>query len=121
MAPVVFAAFPRTLSPCVRYNRNYTSLLWAHGSNGAAASGGLVRIKSTAATLSDDEGPTIMEPQPEAGKKKDRLDLTFNDYESAFRSKTTKEILRSLFVFQMCSIEPLVTHNMKVRVEAAAG
>merc|ERR1712106_684651 len=114
MAPVVFAAFPRTLSTCDRYNRNYTSLLWVTGPRGTAACG-YVRYKSTAASIAEeDEGPTIMEPQHETGKKKDRLDLTFCDYESAFRSKTTRELLRSMFVFQCCGIEPLVVHNMKL-------
>lgn len=39
------------------------------------------------------------------------LDLSFNSAKEAYRSKTTPEILRGLFVFNMCSIPFLVNNN----------
>lgn len=39
------------------------------------------------------------------------LDLSFNSAKEAYRSKTTPEILRALFVFNMCSIPFLVNNN----------
>lgn len=47
---------------------------------------------------------------------KDSLDLTFCDHESAFKSKTTAEIMRALMVFKMCGIKMLVDNNEKVGV-----
>jgi len=46
----------------------------------------------------------------------DPLDLKFNDPIAAFKSKTTTELVRAYFVYQMCSIEYIVENNMKVSV-----
>lgn len=43
------------------------------------------------------------------------LDLSFNSAKEAYRSKTTPELLRALFVFNMCSIPFLVNNNKIVR------
>lgn len=47
-------------------------------------------------------------------KKRDELDVHFNDPIAAFKSKTTMELLRAYFVYVLCSSEKLVEHNMKV-------
>ena len=44
----------------------------------------------------------------------DRIDLSFENAQEAFKSKTNSEILRALLVFNMTSIKPIVTHNKKV-------
>ena len=40
--------------------------------------------------------------------------LNFNDTTRAYRSKTTREITRALFVFKLCSVNYLVDHNLQV-------
>ena len=47
--------------------------------------------------------------------KTDDLDLTFLNHNAAFKSKTTWEVVRAYLVFQLCSIQPLVANNEKVR------
>uniref|UniRef100_T1GRH8 Proline dehydrogenase n=1 Tax=Megaselia scalaris TaxID=36166 RepID=T1GRH8_MEGSC len=47
-------------------------------------------------------------------KSSPRIDLTFNDPEASFRSKTTPEVLRAYIVYKLCSYEKLVDHNMKL-------
>lgn len=47
---------------------------------------------------------------------RDPLDLSFQDAEAAYKSKSTFEILRALLVFQLCSNEYLVDNNMQVSV-----
>lgn len=46
--------------------------------------------------------------------RRDPLDLTFNNAEAAFRSKSTLEVLRAYLVFTLCSSNYLVENNMKV-------
>ncbi|KOC69302.1 Proline dehydrogenase 1, mitochondrial [Habropoda laboriosa] len=43
----------------------------------------------------------------------DPLDLKFNDPTAAFKSKTTKELLRAYVVYQLCSMEYIAENNMK--------
>ena len=56
-----------------------------------------------------------------SGKVKTKSDnlgegsLSFNDPKSAYESKTTREILRALFVLKLCSVNFLVDNNQKVR------
>eukprot|EP00092_Neocalanus_flemingeri_P028909 GFUD01031392.1.p1 GENE.GFUD01031392.1~~GFUD01031392.1.p1 ORF type:complete len:675 (+),score=189.08 GFUD01031392.1:55-2079(+) len=47
-------------------------------------------------------------------RKKDKLDLTFEDHSAAFKSKTTWEVLRALMVFQVCGIHVVVDNNEKL-------
>merc|ERR1712242_233908 len=42
---------------------------------------------------------------------KDKLDMTFNDHEAAYRSKKTSEVVRAHAVLTLCGVKPLVTHN----------
>jgi len=44
-------------------------------------------------------------------KRKDELDLSFEDHNAAFKSKTTMEVVRALVVFQLCGINKLVDNN----------
>lgn len=50
----------------------------------------------------------------EKDKKKDILDLNFEDHNAAFKSKTTLEVVRALVVFQLCGINLLVDNNEKL-------
>lgn len=45
---------------------------------------------------------------------KDKLDLSFNDHEAAYRSKKTSEVARAYFVLSLCGVKPLVKHNAKL-------
>nr|XP_033341915.1 proline dehydrogenase 1, mitochondrial isoform X2 [Megalopta genalis] len=49
-----------------------------------------------------------------APRQVDPLDLKFNDPVAAFKSKTTKELLRAYVVYQLCSIELIAENNMKL-------
>jgi len=44
-------------------------------------------------------------------RKKDQLDLNFEDHRAAFKSKSTWEVIRALMVFQLCGINVLVSNN----------
>ena len=43
-----------------------------------------------------------------------QLDLSFSSAYEAYRSKTTLELMRSLFVFELCSVNFLVNNNKQV-------
>ena len=45
---------------------------------------------------------------------KPKLDLTFEDSKTAFKSKTTLELMRGLLVFQLCSINFLIENQKPV-------
>lgn len=49
------------------------------------------------------------------GGPKDPLDLSFNNPNAAFKSKTTGELLRAYIVYVLCSSTYLVDNNLKVR------
>jgi len=44
-------------------------------------------------------------------RRKDHLDLSFEDHRAAFKSKTSWEVIRALVVFQLCGIKVLVNNN----------
>ena len=46
------------------------------------------------------------------------LDLSFENCQEAYRSKTTKELLRAYFVFQICTVPVIVKHNQKVCIDS---
>ncbi|XP_055597619.1 proline dehydrogenase 1, mitochondrial-like [Uranotaenia lowii] len=51
--------------------------------------------------------------QPVAREKRSKeLDLTFNNPEEAFRSKTSAELVRAYAVYTLCSVNFIVNHNM---------
>ncbi|CAL7950270.1 unnamed protein product [Xylocopa violacea] len=49
-----------------------------------------------------------------APRQIDPLDLKFNDPLAAFKSKTTKELVRAYVVYQLCSIGYIAENNMKL-------
>ncbi|XP_076765647.1 proline dehydrogenase slgA [Xylocopa sonorina] len=49
-----------------------------------------------------------------APRQIDPLDLKFNDPLAAFKSKTTKELIRAYVVYQLCSIGYIAENNMKL-------
>jgi len=53
-------------------------------------------------------------PAEVINRRKDKLDLSFEDHHAAFKSKSTLEVLRALFVFRMCGINLLVDNNEKL-------
>ena len=55
-----------------------------------------------------------VQPSSASNPRRDPLDLTFNNAEAAFRSKTTGQVLRAYLVFTLCSSNYLVENNMKV-------
>ncbi|XP_037050061.1 proline dehydrogenase 1, mitochondrial isoform X3 [Bradysia coprophila] len=63
---------------------------------------------------------TAHKPQPKAGQDgkgvspKDPLDLSFNNPNAAFKSKTTGELLRAYIVYLLCSSTYLVDNNLKL-------
>ncbi|XP_063926311.1 proline dehydrogenase 1, mitochondrial-like isoform X1 [Zophobas morio] len=66
----------------------------------------LAALKSTAAV--------VQEATAVPGKRKDPLDITFEDAKAAFKSKTNLELIRAYLVYTMCSFETLVENNMQL-------
>ena len=85
----------------------------------------LTRFKSTLASPRQQEEPDL---PPESDDKTNRsitnrvldehghpyVDLSFNNAEEAYRSKSNFEIIRSLLVFNLCSVKFLVDNNKEV-------
>ncbi|XP_043510097.1 proline dehydrogenase 1, mitochondrial [Frieseomelitta varia] len=59
-------------------------------------------------------GGSTADVKPAPPRQIDPLDLKFNDPVAAFKSKTTKELLRAYVVYQLCTIEYIVENNMKL-------
>ncbi|XP_055996858.1 proline dehydrogenase 1, mitochondrial-like isoform X2 [Ostrea edulis] len=76
------------------------------------------RTKFTSAQSLNDESVTVDDDSAvkhvPADSQLPALDLSFNSSKEAYRSKSTAEIARALFVFNMCSIPFLVNHNKTV-------
>lgn len=53
-------------------------------------------------------------PAEVINRRKDELDLSFQDHNAAYKSKSTLEVVRALFVFRMCGINTLVDNNEKL-------
>jgi len=62
--------------------------------------------------LDDKHGDEL--PIEVINRKRDSLDLSFEDHSAAFKSKTTWEVLRALFVFQICGVNVIVDNNEKL-------
>jgi len=88
-----------------------------------------IRGKSTSATRSKSSvAPTVETLGVGLGKqdileesvndkelrKKDVLDLTFEDHGAAFKSKTTWEVMRALLVFNVCGVNMIVDNNERL-------
>ncbi len=67
---------------------------------------GLDKRQSDISNESKTAAPTI--------GRRDPLDVSFENAEAAFRSKTTLQVLRAYLVFTLCSSNYLVENNMKV-------
>lgn len=66
--------------------------------------------KAQECKISDSSGPGDGGSDIETCYKK--LDLTFNDTQEAFKSKTNWELWRALIVLKLCSYQSLVEHNL---------
>lgn len=69
--------------------------------------GRIAASKSTAAVVGA--------PATSDSKRKDPLDITFEDAKAAFKSKTNLELMRAYVVYTLCSFNSLVENNMQVR------
>jgi proline dehydrogenase len=67
----------------------------------------LAALKSTAAVVQEASAAL-------PGKRKDPLDITFEDAKAAFKSKTNLELMRAYIVYTLCSFELLVERNMQL-------
>lgn len=75
---------------------------------------GLRKFEGTA-LKSSTAGTAIVEETRVGGTApRDPLDVTFENAESAFKSKTTWELVRAYIVYTICSSDYLVENNMKV-------
>ncbi|KAG1663984.1 Proline dehydrogenase 1, mitochondrial [Nymphon striatum] len=63
------------------------------------------RIQKTSTGSTDSDSPH------KNHKKYLRLDLSFSNYAEAFKSKSTWEIYRAIFILKMCSFQYIVTNN----------
>ena len=60
---------------------------------------------------------TIMHDKDFADPAYKQIDLSFTNAKEAYKSKTNLQLLRSLFVFDMCSIPVFVNKNKEVNLE----
>lgn len=81
----------------------------------------MIASMSTAATATSPKAAAAAAAaasrNPNTPPPRDPLDVSFNDPIAAFKSKTTWELVRALFVYIVCSSEYLVENNMKVKAE----
>ena len=75
------------------------------------------RRKATVAGLAEplsEEARRDMQVMRGVDPSFDKLDLTFENAQEAYKSKTNGEIIRALTVFTLCGVKPLVTYNKEV-------
>lgn len=73
------------------------------------------RFNSSIASATSAHKPLQKTNQNEKGvSPKDPLDLSFNNPNAAFKSKTTGELIRAYVVYLLCSSTYLVDNNLKV-------
>lgn len=104
-------AFLRSVIRCSVYRKYGFLFDRLENSRLAKINANQIVLKSTAAS------GTLVQNQAEAIPKqppRDPLDISFEDAKAAFKSKTNLELIRAYVVYTLCSIESLVTHNMKV-------
>ena len=70
-------------------------------------------INKRQSDISSNDSKTAV-PSVSSSGRRDPLDLSFDNAEAAFRSKTTLQVLRAYLVFTLCSSNYLVENNMKV-------
>ncbi|XP_025836081.1 proline dehydrogenase 1, mitochondrial-like [Agrilus planipennis] len=73
-----------------------------------------VALKSTAATTIVSDNSEAATTAGSGQPPKDPLDITFENAEAAFKSKTNLELIRAYIVYTLCSFDYLVQNNMKV-------
>ena len=101
----------RNISPHTRIlDGKYVQLHFSHVGRSKFTSTKSLYQESMAA-----DGDTATKHTNSTGDQQHSLDLSFCNSKEAYRSKTTAEIARGLFVFNMCSIPFLVNHNKTVR------
>ncbi|XP_052233706.1 proline dehydrogenase 1, mitochondrial-like isoform X2 [Dreissena polymorpha] len=75
---------------------------------------------AVAFTSTTTAGNKIVHERETLVKEHPHIDLTFSNHKEAFRSKTTKELIRAYCVFQICSIPLIVNNNNKLMKLARA-
>ena len=111
MAAMIRSTLFRNISPHTRIlDGKYVQLHFSHVGRSKFTSTKSLYQESMAA-----DGDTATKHTNSTGDQQHSLDLSFCNSKEAYRSKTTAEIARGLFVFNMCSIPFLVNHNKTVR------
>ncbi|XP_058454211.1 proline dehydrogenase 1, mitochondrial isoform X1 [Malaya genurostris] len=72
------------------------------------------RFRSVAAATNPSGVHLANQQNDPSSPQRDPLDVSFNDPNAAFKSKTTLELIRAYFVYLLCSSEFLVENNMKL-------
>ncbi|XP_013420786.1 proline dehydrogenase 1, mitochondrial [Lingula anatina] len=73
-----------------------------------------VRHRSSVAANVRQEKDAQVTQETDRDEPYEKLDLTFENATEAYKSKKTSEVLRALFVFNLCSVRWLVEHNKEV-------
>ncbi|XP_022342294.2 proline dehydrogenase 1, mitochondrial-like isoform X1 [Crassostrea virginica] len=110
MAAMIRTTVFRNFSPHTRIlDGKYVQLHFSHvGRSKFTSTKSLYQESMTA------DGDTTTKHTNSTGDQQHSLDLSFCNAKEAYRSKTTGEIARGLFVFNMCSIPFLVNHNKTI-------
>ncbi|XP_058822312.1 proline dehydrogenase 1, mitochondrial isoform X1 [Topomyia yanbarensis] len=72
------------------------------------------RFRSVAAATNTSGVHLAKQQNDPSSPQRDPLDVSFNDPNAAFKSKTTLELIRAYFVYMLCSSSFLVENNMKL-------
>uniref|UniRef100_A0A2M3Z2S6 Proline dehydrogenase n=1 Tax=Anopheles braziliensis TaxID=58242 RepID=A0A2M3Z2S6_9DIPT len=108
-----------TLPSAVLAALNQRLALEGHPGFGTATAAGGRRWRSTSVAAASPAGLSASAAQqqdhdPSSPPARDPLDVSFNDPNAAFKSKTTFELIRAYLVYVLCSSEFLVENNMKL-------
>ncbi|KAI1291786.1 Proline dehydrogenase 1, mitochondrial [Halotydeus destructor] len=72
------------------------------------------RGKASTATFTNGQHVANLSDTVQQGRRKDPLDLTFTNTKDAYKSKTTKELLRGMLVLWLTSFDFIVDNNQKL-------